>query len=91
MIGKTPLALVLVTVAATSWFFVGRWSAPDPDHRAECLYAALETLPAASLRLEPGDEVYPYVRACDGLTRADKDAIGRLMDDAMVAMVVANG
>lgn len=91
MITRVIGAVAAFVCVGVAWFTAGVAYAPGTDHRAECLYAALETLPAASLRLEPGEEVYPYVRACDGLTRADKDAIGRLMDDAMVAMVVANG
>lgn len=91
MIVRVIGAVAAFVCVGAAWFTAGVAYAPGPDPRSECLYAALEAIPGEAASLAPGEEIYPRVRACDGLTRADKDAIGRLMDDAMVAVVVANG
>lgn len=91
MIARVIGAVAAFVCVGAAWFTAGVAYAPGTDPRAECLYAALEAIPGEAASLAPSEEIYPRVGACDGLTRADKDAIQSVMDDALVAMVMTSG
>jgi hypothetical protein len=91
MIWKVIGAVAAFVCVSAAWFTAGVAHAPGTDHRAECLYAALEAIPGEVGTLGPEEEIYPYVPACSSMTRADKDAIQAVMDDALAAVVVTGG
>jgi hypothetical protein len=79
----TSLTLALLALLAISALA----TAPVPDPRHECLYAALSEAPELIPSLDPEEKIYGRVSACDGLSDKEKEDISSMFRRAMAAAV----